>query len=823
MLAFKHIPQLAQVNQMCDNSHPHLPWGPDASLGSFTAASELSYPRKLCQAVSTAVRECLQSRGIACMPASLSEVPATAEVREVMSRAAVGSSSAQRKLPELMPEYRRVLQLEMPASQVPCKVREWTTKFLRIGDVLLPPHTRVLADDPSTEGRSDLRKVTVGIPWKPQEFVAEAARRGHPKELLSSLPPELHETILFLASSRDHEIIETRSAFFRKWLTKASELHSEETSLKESLDQDFRKVVASKKILLFEKMVSEYELPDRECPSILKEGVDLAGKVPVSNDLPKHFTPPSMHVDDLDALIPVLREAAISRAEGAASYVKETWDKTLIEVEKGWLKGPFDPDSAEGSGVLSNRFGVCQKDKIRCVDDMSASLINATTFAEEKITLHSVDVICAAISAWYCARAEAGRSTELRAKSFDLKSAYKQLAVSVSSRKHANLVLRSPAGGAKVFTSIALPFGATQSVFSFNRVSRAIWALGTRGVRLMWTCFYDDFPIFASKDLEANTDTSAMTFFTLLGWIFDKDGDKRTEFGSVLHALGVSVRLSCLRRGSIEVLNTESRISELLGDLRDVLSKGTISRSHASHLAGRMSFAGGQIFGRLARSCLKVFHAKTHSRSGKLDEEAIAAIEAYCMLLLNAPAKKVTCSRCECFYLYTDASLEVKDGVPVAGLGGVLVSPEGEPLQFFSWFPDCETAAKLGIDLHTKCIFLLELLAVCIGFWMWSDVFRSSDLVCFTDNEAAKACLVKGSSAHEVANKLLFFQALKEAECDRIPWFSRVPSASNVADAPSRGDISDPLLEDAKEVCFNFDDFLRSYQRGYGWETSQFQ
>ena len=131
------------------------------------------------------------------------------------------------------------------------------------------------------------------------------------------------------------------------------------------------------------------------------------------------------------------------------------------------------------------------------------------------------------------------------------------------------------------------------------------------------------------------------------------------------------------------------------------------------------------------------------------------------MLLLHAPAKVVTCSKCECFYLYTDASLEVKDGSPVAGLGGVLVSPEAEPWSSFSWFPDCDTASKVGIDLNTKCIFLLELLAVCMGFWMWSKRFRSCDLVCFTDNEAAKACLVKGSSAHEVANKLLFFQALK--------------------------------------------------------------
>ena len=118
----------------------------------------------------------------------------------------------------------------------------------------------------------------------------------------------------------------------------------------------------------------------------------------------------------------------------------------MIEAEKGWLSGPFDPGSPEAAGLLSNRFGVMQKGKIRCVDDMSASLINATTFAEEKITLHNVDVICAAIGRWYQLRQKAGLPTKLLAKSFDLKSAYTQLPIASCARRHAGLALSDPKG-----------------------------------------------------------------------------------------------------------------------------------------------------------------------------------------------------------------------------------------------------------------------------------------------------------------------------------------------------------------------------------------
>ena len=58
---------------------------------------------------------------------------------------------------------------------------------------------------------------------------------------------------------------------------------------------------------------------------------------------------------------------------------------------------------------------------MRCVDDMSASLINATTFAEERISLHLADVMASAVVEWCDSRDAADRPRDLTAKSFDLK------------------------------------------------------------------------------------------------------------------------------------------------------------------------------------------------------------------------------------------------------------------------------------------------------------------------------------------------------------------------------------------------------------------
>ena len=57
----------------------------------------------------------------------------------------------------------------------------------------------------------------------------------------------------------------------------------------------------------------------------------------------------------------------------------------------------------------------------------------------------------------------------------------------------------------------------------------------------------------------------------------------------------------------------------------------------------------------------------------------------------------------------------------------------------------------------------------------------------FTDDEAAKSGLIQGSSPNP--HSANFTQQVRNLEMDdaALLWFARVPSASIIADAPSRG------------------------------------
>ena len=56
----------------------------------------------------------------------------------------------------------------------------------------------------------------------------------------------------------------------------------------------------------------------------------------------------------------------------------------------------------------------------------------------------------------------------------------------------------------------------------------------------------------------------------------------------------------------------------------------------------------------------------------------------------------------------------------------------------------------------------------------------------YLDNEAAKVALIKSSGATLLAERMVTATRLIEDDLQLRCWFSRVPSASNPADAPSR-------------------------------------
>ena len=76
-------------------------------------------------------------------------------------------------------------------------------------------------------------------------------------------------------------------------------------------------------------------------------------------------------------------------------------------------------------------------------------------------------------------------------------------------------------------------------------------------------------------------------------------------------------------------------------------------------------------------------------------------------------------------------------------------------------------------------------------------------VVVFVDNEAVLSRLISGRGGGTIDNRI--FQNILTWECDAsiCAWYERVPSSANVADAPSRGDVSGLCPECKIDICIS--------------------
>ena len=138
---------------------------------------------------------------------------------------------------------------------------------------------------------------------------------------------------------------------------------------------------------------------------------------------------------------------------------------------------------------------------------------------------------------------------------------------------------------------------------------------------------------------------------------------------------------------------------------------------------------------------------------------------------INRPRDKIAT-------LYTDAEGN-------GGVGGVLFVDDAEPLQF---------TYKVTISFNSlftrrkTYIIQLELLAVTVGLTVFRKLLNGATVKFFVDNRSVLGCLRKGRSQVEDLNNLVLV-TVDRAIGLRVCSFSWIPSAYNIADPPSRGEM----------------------------------
>ena len=96
-------------------------------------------------------------------------------------------------------------------------------------------------------------------------------------------------------------------------------------------------------------------------------------------------------------------------------------------------------------------------------------------------------------------------------------------------------------------------------------------------------------------------------------------------------------------------------------------------------------------------------------------------------------------------------------------------------------------------DGRQTAIGELETLVVSMSLMVWCQLLKSAALMVYIDNEGSKFSLIKGYSSSPSITAICALAATYLDSYCILPWFSRVPSSSNLADFPSRL-MDHPLL-----------------------------
>ena len=457
--------------QLCQDDHPHKPFGISHGAGglSFDTALEASYPKLLCQRVVSCTLQLARNLAI----------PVTPPVRpKELATATVGLQSRRHK--QLVPEYKRIAPHAQPfTADKSCKI--------------LAPHLYggVSEEDDEKSVKYTHGQVRVGHFHSPLEFLCRASDLQHPMDSSVVLHVITRQALdsVFSWSPEKWRMIRKKALLEAKVL--ALKLSGDESSLKSSLAPSVQKVVAAKRIFLWEALLKKYDFDDMGVCTFMRGGVQLVGMPETPQCFEPHGVPAVSTEGDLRATAIWRRKALLgrSRPHEEIEHRRHLVEVTDDEVARGFMDGPYfsEQEVSQKLGMedwcAMRRFVLVQgaEQKLRPIDDALESQLNTGYTSTFKLRLQDTDYI-SSLALELSRRAlhvdGGGRLAHLRqwhGRCLDLSKAYKQLAVAADHRSLAVIFFVDPEERTRFYIPNSLMFGSTAAVYSFNRVSRSLW------------------------------------------------------------------------------------------------------------------------------------------------------------------------------------------------------------------------------------------------------------------------------------------------------------------------------------------------------------
>ena len=324
--------------------------------------------------------------------------------------------------------------------------------------------------------------------------------------------------------------------------------------------------------------------------------------------------------------------------------------------------------------------------------------------------------------------------------------------------------------------------------------------------------FFDDFTSVTLCEDCQSAETSFLLLLKLLGWKAALTGPKAAGFAEAFTSLGIGYILPRTPADFVRVQNTDARKLEVASTCLRALQTGTLSPSECVAFAGRLRWLDSQIFGRQGRWAFRVIleHGTRPARNRQLQLTPVLR-DALSWVLEHVPKAEPRAFKtpaASSYQVFTDGSFEQGKG----RLGGVLHSPSGKVTDWFqATVPPDVIQSWLGSGTSHP-ILQCELLAVSLAAALWGSQLLDWPVLWWIDNDAARHCLISARGYPESNFRLVQTVLTCEQHFRIQSWFARVPSISNPADAPSRGERAS-FLHNATEVEIKVG-WLRCLARG---------
>ena len=376
-------------------------------------------------------------------------------------------------------------------------------------------------------------------------------------------------------------------------------------------------------------------------------------------------------------------------------------------------------------------------------------------------------------------------------KTFDLKSAYRQIPTSRSGYNPAFTVVgvfnpekSSPA----YFLQYATPFGAVSSVYLFNRMARAVWAVGI-WVGFTWANYFDDYPILERAAAASTTDVAVRAMCSLLGWDLALDEKKNKPFSEKFNQLGLVANLTELSSGTASYENKPERIAELCEIVTQVVSSGRCPKPLMAEIRGKGQYSSSHVAGRVSAGVLhELGDHQFRSNSDTLTSRSIELLLQLKEIISTSPPRSINChGEKRPILVFTDGACEGTNHELVT-IGALVIDTAVSPPSAFMWGGkvDQKLISIWQSTGNVQVIGQAELLPTLLIKSSNISAFRHRRVIFMIDNDSARQALIKGYSRAQGSRLMLRMMVELELSSMCWTWYSRVPSKSNPADAPSR-------------------------------------